>query len=122
MTPDSSKLTVSPYRPSNGSRLDPHEGFIARMRQNAWPLNAIAERLREECGVRIGTSALHEFCQRRKITKGSTPDEQQKVANRKQTEIDPLEVLRPRKEKTGGRYEPPSGPLRTRSNGLLKDE
>lgn len=123
MSADSSDLPVDPYESPNGSRLVPHEKFVARMRRNGWPFHAIVKRLAGECGVEISVSALHGFYRRQKIAKGK-PGGGGKGGSREERDvIDPLDGLRPRgeKAKTGNRYVPPTGSLRTRSNGLLKD-
>lgn len=67
----SSQLEVESYQRPNGSRLEPHREFVAKLRKMGWPYQAMTERLREDCDVSISVSALHEFCKRRKIKKGT---------------------------------------------------
>ena len=94
---------------------------MAKLRRMGWPYQAMTERLREECGVSISVSALHEFCKRRKIKKGagetiSAPAEGTRSPS--ENAADTLRPAPPRRERKRFSYgdEDDKSPLETISN------
>ena len=117
----SSQLEVEAYQRPNGSRLEPHREFVAKLRRKGWPYLAMTERLHEECGVSISVSALHEFCKRRKIEKGAGEtigDPTEGTRSNSVNAADTLKPALPPRERKRFSYgdEDDKSPLETNSN------
>jgi hypothetical protein len=94
---------------------------VAKLRRMGWPYLAMTERLREECGVSISVSALHEFCKRRKIKKGAgetTTATAEKLRPSSAKAADTLKPAPPQRERKRFSYgdEDDKSPLKTVSN------
>lgn len=113
------------YVRPNLSCLEAHRAEVALARRRKWPCRAIAELLFERHGLRITGRAVSDFCRRRGIVKGVGETRKQNSETETVTgNRAPMPSLAPRhpKKKQTGKYVFRGGPLRTRSNGLLKEE
>lgn len=121
------------YTSPNVSCLEAFRAEIARARQQNWPFRAIAEMLREQHQLVIRPRAICGFCKRRGIEKGvgetqpSAPSPAPVAApttSRSSALPDrhTADALTPRPRRKKKRFVYTEGPLRTRANGLLKDD
>ena len=130
--PESSgeKHAITEHVRPNISRLEAVRETVAHARKLNWPYRRIATYLAEERGMKMSAKSVRLFCIRRKITKGRGETE---LESRPEAAVAPpisksyspaMSGLFPSepKSKSGQRFVPREGPLRTKSNGLLKND